>query len=226
MLTNQLHPVLAESSFDGWVKILFFILIFGGSALGTILKKIIAHFTPNEEENTPAQPQSSRPDIRRRAPSAPVARPLNAPRPDARREKVSPMRPLSETLAPLRPVAGFPKPEKPVRPARPAPATVRPPTPSKQTRSRRRPVQEQPSASVQQQSPPPQKPKDQHEHGLLVDLHEDGEQLVDELAQSEKKISPRDRLLGSRDGLRDAMILSEVLSPPLAMRDDSNTFGS
>ncbi len=230
MLGSQLQPILAASSFEDWFKILFLILVFGGPIIGSVTKKLIAHFSPKEEENTPAKPQSPQPPIRRRAPSAPVARPMTSPQSQASGERLSPNRPQGDSLTPQRPVAGYPKPDIParttppaVRPTAPKP-TPRPTSqvPADKARSRRRPVENKSSARSHKASRPSKKSKGKHQHGVLIDLHEGGEALVDDLAMPVEKLSHRKRLLGSRASVRDAIMLSEILAPPLAMRESSN----
>jgi len=239
MMVSQFQFLLAARNVNDWFEILIFVLIFGGSFIGTITKKLIAYFSPEVKDNKPSQAPLPKPAMRPPEPTAPVARPMTAPRPSQRAERLPPIRPQGESLTPLRPVAGYPKSTTPARPVprtanQPVPIPIPKPRPTSQvpaTKARSRRQLEKKSSATTSSSrkasaaPPQKKATSQHEHGLLVDLHEKDENVIEDVAMTEKKLSPRERLLGSRASLRDAMILSEVLAPPLAMRDSSNESG-
>ncbi len=246
MYSSFTNPILAARGFDDWIQILIVIAVFGGPLLGNVLKKLIVHFSPQEDDKEPAEPQSPTPSMRRRKPSVPVAKPMTSSRRETSSDRRAPVRPMPNVPPPPRPTVESPKTilgelesmltgptqDAPVRPARPTPRSTKPPIPrpkppakaltTRQDR-RRQPARKKATQVPRKKVAASKKAPVAHTHGLLVDLHAGGEGLVKDLAVPVEEISPRVGLLGSPAGLRHAILLSEILAPPLALRESSNT---
>lgn len=239
--------VLAQGDSGNWIELIIYLVVIGGSMLGGISQWLIRKFSRESSDDTggprqehrpgrsPAppgrRPESARPvarpmprasDRARSEPQRPVAKPL-PPRPVQRPTATPAEKRPARTHRPVQPVA-----REPVRrrPAPPPPAAPPPkPPPPKPAPPR--------SAQVQQRAPKPAKRKAKRRARGPVDV-------VSE-ADVERALADRDfehalpdagpyghsqqtSWLGdlaaqpTRKALRQAIVMSEVLGRPLALR--------
>ncbi len=231
---------------EGWINLIVILLIIGGSILGPVAKWLIAK-TSRDREDKPKGIGVDQREAERRAPRrwVPPARPVARPMPVAGQKLEAAQRPQAMPLPP-RPVARPVVSQEPARPVIPPPPRVKPQHPVEQQMPPRAPpppAQRPPqrvAGSERRVSPRPQKRKSQRaEQRLHVTLGED----VD------RKFAKRDRELGSqrvhseaetpteqtvgefdevrhptRRSLRQAILMSEILGPPLALRLPDDRF--
>lgn len=220
--------LIAQSDLDEWIRILIIALVFGGSALGAVGKKLIEIFSPKEDP-----------------PPAKKIDPVSAPKRPVRRAPMDvEVLPLpQQTSSP--PSAAPPVVLPPV--ARPAPAQARRPQ-----RSKARPVPPpQPAPSRHQRKPEPKKREAGNLRHLEPTVDDDLNRLGSRVAQRAGKVDTRvDDHLGhltphvaegrsaspkvttrssigklaglSRGEIRRAILLREILGPPVALRSQED----
>ncbi len=145
--------ILADSDFDGWLRIIILVLVFGGSFLSAILKTIIKKFSPKEEDQksktTPrtkfdrpvAKPMPGRP-VQRAQPRSPAAKPRTPVREEKSRQSTE-KKPRLELPVELPEIFAEIFPDV-VAPRRPKDRLPQPPVPSTQSK---RPSRTQPKKS-------------------------------------------------------------------------------
>ncbi len=239
MLPAITQPVpLFLADVDDWVQIVILILVVGGSALGSVSKKLIEHFgskespSPESEDFPGRIPGPARPDH-------PPARPM-----PARGSQPPPAHP-----APLRPLVLERVPDKRVTPplvaptdtpvARPAPKTLHPASPTDEPAQSRRGVPPAPAKRrpARRASRSAETVAATASHGFEPTdhlPHLDPEEHLGHLAPEghlgnldvteQTVVETKDELLDqvrrpSRAALRRAIVMSEILAPPLALRD-------
>lgn len=255
--------ILAESDFDGWLRIIILVLVFGGSFLGAILKKIIKKFSPKEEEQqskTTPRTKFDRP-IAKPMPGRPVQR--AQPRPSAAKPSTPVRVEKSQQPTEKKPTLELPV-ELPeifaeifpdvVAPRQPKDRIPQPPVPSTQSK---RPSRAQPNKSrrvVRAQDSTTQvakarkveakKPVPTTTEERLGTLTSSFDAEDERLGHESTRVDPHS---GSaylekaheaydipvvvdgfkagvfhvdRQDLRRAIIFNEILSPPLALRED------
>jgi len=228
-----------DGGFSDWIEILIILLVVGGSTIASVGKWFISKLNPEAAENKrkAAMEKSGRP-MRRGLP--PPARPVARPLPPREERHEGPQRPVAPPLPPLReiiaeemppptPVTRYDdapaRPRVPQRPKRaPAPAPMRP---RSSTKAQRRVV------------PPPEARQERVEKRHLKSSFE-----VDE----DRKFVERAAKLGklthapatadsapasgefddirrpSRKDLRKAIIMNEILGPPVSLRPPEQRF--
>lgn len=251
----------ASSNLDDWIQIIILVLIFGGSALGAIAKKLITFFGPPkdqggratqiptvEADDSLASPRRQPTPTARPAPAFPSARPAIPLPPVAKPWPIAP-------VTPNRPATR--EPEKPILAdlltevfdqnrgdAKPVPAdaaspmalpldlpTVRPAPPPKttqaekrrskreakpRTQAKKRRSRERKSSSVVRSETDVVDPEKRLGH-----LHS---KIEKESKQAPAPKAPVDSIHRPTKGdMRRAIIMSEILRPPLALRADDET---
>ncbi|UCE61060.1 MAG: hypothetical protein JSU63_04780 [Phycisphaerales bacterium] len=230
---------------DDWIQFIVIALFIAGSVLGPIAKKLISATTPEKKKEPPkdggewiavdeglpkARPTVPRPTARPMAPiprpavqpNRPLARPVTG---DAEIKPVTPPQPLAPTV-PTMPEAK-PKPTPPQRPRRPIrPPVVRPPAtasvkPARKPRKPRKsakPKQFESSVADQKLESVLGKAEDRafaERAKELGDLH-----IKDDSDRAGKAVGGEFASIRnpSHHALRKAIVMSEILGPPLALR--------
>lgn len=208
--------ILAQGSkLEGWIQGIVVLLVIGGSLLKPITKALIEHFGPKDSASPTGQTRST-------GDSA-------VPRP-----------PVRPPVAPTPPVARAPQARPVTLPHQPAPSRPRPPASPKPQPATQRPRPSQPTTK-------PKKAVSRTEDRLghlkptvkehlghvdsVIELRDDQiEQVVEEhLGHLEPSTAPTGSKKRAARGpeswlrptagtLRRAVVLSEVLQPPLALR--------
>ncbi len=229
-----------------WIQTIIFLLVVGSAALGSIAKVLIRKFSPKEPPGPAKLDRRTAP--RRQRPVPPLARPVARPMPQrptpqaqAPPPVASPMGPqpkldqprvdslpemLREVFSQLTDTVETVQP-RPPHPARPVGGPGQRPTPPRPKRSRRRP------AHPLGRTLPEAAPKTRRD--MLAGRPGGTEGLLDGLAMSwdsAYELPAQDGIQKSkgrgfqpgaiqhqtRASLRRAIIMSEVLGPPLAIR--------
>lgn len=230
----------ARGNIDDWVQLIILGLVLGGSLLSAVAKKLIEHFSQRhagvgQTKDAPPTQAASPTHPARRGPvtSFPVARPM-PPTPGGGRTEKPPMAPRfpmtpvadPEAIAPPPPPRKRPRPAQPAAPvARPAPAGGPPQT----RRSSPRPPTARSDAPVATVAAS----VSAHISAMHSRL-EDESAAVD--AAVERNLGGLRRRISTRDDpaesaqvephgrrfdaheLRRAVVLSEILGPPLSIR--------
>lgn len=222
--------ILAENGLDGWVQIIILVLVFGGSALAAIGKKLISVFSPKEDPSPVKTAKPVSQPMKRAKPASPPAGVPPVLRPSVAQQSAPP--PVV-----LTPVA---------RPARPDPQ-----------RSRRVPTRSVPPPRLVPSGQPPKATTKSRAPGALSRLEptvdDDLDRLGSRIAQRALKVGAKvsDHLghlkpqvaeawesspgsssesLGgsmsrlSRAEIRRAIVLREILGPPIALRSPDDGF--
>jgi hypothetical protein len=212
-----IEPLLAAGGLEGWIETIILLLVIGGSALASIAKPLIKKFggqDPEESAQQRRERQAGRsPAARPRPaqPAAPVARPM-PPRPVVPKARAAP---TVATPAPVQPIPREPAEKRPPYPVR------RPSVPL----ARPRPVEK------------PQRVRLVADHDLGRLEAKVAQRHLESAAPSRRVVHPKteadhaatrpslefDRLLASirhptRTALRQAIVMSEILSPPVGLR--------
>ncbi len=202
--------ILAQDDGGGWGNLLYllvFLVLPALKSLGDWVRKRFGH--DREVQDEVLQPKSQpRKPLKRPPPDEVVIIPTPAGR-------VRPARPVKNVPVPPRAASARPLAESPPT-ARPAAPVLSRPTMPKRPVRRRGPVH----PSVEQARPAKPKVRDERLSTM--------ERLLRESAQAEKQragaAALKERLLPERldrAALRSAIILSEILQPPLALREDA-----
>jgi len=199
----EMRLILLAQADINWIEVIILLVIFGGGAISALLKWLVNKFTPQEAGKT--------------QPGVPAPTPTGRAAP-----KAQPPRPLARPASPTRHAAGQPAPPH-ARPqtARPArPASVRPAAPAK-------PVWAEPRRVVPPRPVPRREhitvaaapiAEEQHEYRhLRSKLREHdadtGEAEAEVIAESIETDG-----LPTHAELRRAIVLRELLGPPIALR--------
>jgi hypothetical protein len=241
--------VLLQNSGDfNWIEIIVVLVLVGGSALGSIGKWLIEKTSPKTDRKPDdggrtaaagtgaGQAEPSVP--RRRAPSArPVARPMPGtepqetpvPRPQARPLPPSPTARPYVSQEPPKP-AVVPLPERKPRPVKPPP--VRPvmkPAPAPPPKRRTPRVPSRPKKRKLGRLEPGLHPTLGEEEDRKFELRE--HRLGKLQAQAEVEPEPEEVVEGydpirspTRRSLRHAILMREILGPPVALRPPDDRF--
>lgn len=217
-------PVLGKSQgMDDWIQVIILALVAGSAVFGKVTKTLIRKFSPKKDPDTTVL---GRPEPARRRPpppARPMARPMPQPpmaTPQATGPVAPPARPRPVPKFP--PVESLPKMLREVfaqlrdagetSPSRPSPPPAAPPPPARAMpgveRTGRKPV----AARKRARSKPGATPA----AGVwpLVASVADGD-----VRKTQIKDSPLDTVRHpTRASLRRAIIMNEILSPPLALR--------
>jgi len=230
------------SGLGDWVEIIVVVLIFGGSALGALAKWIIAKLNPETPEKL-ERAEEDKPE-RQAAPARPVARPMPP--------VAFPARPVARPMPPQpvaqRPAGGewvFQDPSRPTarqpldEPRRAAPESPRPPAPVvPPVVIRVEPAASRPARSVARKAKRhiPKTTARTPER----DLREEGDREFDRLDHQVWDVDTPDSKAAlvvvevcdefdpirrpTRRSLRRAIIMKEILGPPLALRPRDESF--
>ena len=215
-------PVLGKpQGFDDWIQIIILALVAGSAIFGKVTKTLIRKFSPKKDPETPVLGRPE-PALRRPPPPArPMARPMpQAPTPQAAGPVPSPARP--------RPASKFPRVEslpKMLRevfkqlgdagetpPSQPAPPPVAPSPPPRAAPGIERTGSKPVAARQRTRSKPGATPA-AGVWPLVASVTES------DVRKTQIKDSPLDTVRHpTRASLRRAIIMNEILSPPLALR--------
>ncbi len=230
------HLILAERDLDSWIQIIMVILVFGGTALGAISKKLIEYFGPKKEDDAKGK-TPPRPIPRGKKPMSP---PRAKPIVDVEEREVI----LEPQRVPAPPVA---RPAKPVPPpveihARPAPRPVvvsssEPSRPRGQLRNEEGRPRRSPGRlrhlepTVDDHIDPLHSRVEEHAELFEETVEEHLGHLKPRVAAAGRTGSrrPRDTMFGpmtglDRSALRRAVILREILGPPVALRSQDDRY--
>lgn len=220
--------MLAIQNPGDWIEIVVVVLILAGSALGGIVKTITAKLNRSQEEKEAErqlQQQPRPPRAMDRTP--PVARPMPPRRPAATFEHRPVARPMSPPTASQRPHAELPKSIPPVvqtildvvldgavdlEEVFPKPQSRREPPPAP-PRSAKAPVPKRPARRRSIEDREEQKAKLVEKRIGHVEPH-----VTPATAPSSTDHDPELFARPTRTDLRRAIILNEILSQPLALR--------
>jgi hypothetical protein len=232
-------PTLLQLPEDikGWVNLIVILLIVGGAALRPVLNWLIAKASPNAKdalEKTAGDPGKSKPPAPgRRGPTArPVARPM--PVSGQASEVARPPRGMSPasrmeveevpTLTPAKPVIAPPSTRRPAkRQTQPRPAPLpssRPPVPAAESRASTSAKSGKRASKRAQKKSPPRPVREVH-HELKVHVHGRGtpQTTTEEGESTTACVDELDAVRHpTRRSLRQAILMSEILGPPLALR--------
>jgi hypothetical protein len=192
-----------------WVELIFVLLVFGGGAIGAFLKWLVAKFTPDESKK--AQPGVPPPG--RKAQGAPMAQP----------------RPVARPVPPARRAGAKPQAGRPGQPAHSRPAAPVRPVMTEPRRAEQ-PPRAQPPKVIPVATPP--KKEERHEHRRLrsrlrghhldpnVSIREIGRTEAEDVAEEAELITEHAEGQGlpTHAELRRAIILRELLGPPVSLR--------
>ncbi|MHC4698020.1 MAG: hypothetical protein ACYTFA_14905 [Planctomycetota bacterium] len=233
----------APKGLEGWINTIVILLIIGGSILGPVAKWLIAK-TRRDAEEEPGKIGSGGQEAKPR-PRVPPARPVARAMPVGDRQRETPEPPLA-TPSPTHRTARPAVPQEPTRPVTPPPPKVTPQRPAEQPprpRPARPPARRAPAPAVRSERrvSPESKPRrpQRKEPSLHVTLGE----------EEDRKFAKRERELGTlrvqseletsaveapgefdavrnptRRSLRQAILMREILGPPLAMRPPDDRF--
>jgi len=224
--------VLAEGNID-WMELIILLIVFGGSALAAVSKKLIAYFSPPKEEGglTGVQRQAGE-----RPPTRPAGTPGTAPPPS--RMPSPPRPPVARPAAPPQTVPGGRRPASPISIERSGKPARRPMAPV-QTAQRQQSVVPQRTPRGRLRSAPDQDGElveDAVSQTLLQlesQLAEIDERIMggieEELGQFESQLTATGESAAptasgvrmphlTQPALRRAIVLNEVLGPPVALR--------
>jgi hypothetical protein len=239
---------LAQERMADWLEWLVPMVVIALAVLGNITRALTKSKARKEEKRSGPRPEDHRRHhppapprpVARPAPVRPVARPIPSherPRPavtaPAPPRRAQPHRVdslpdlLKEVFGQLREAASA-SPAPASKPAPPSPPVESTPTPPRPRKARRRKL----LATANRASTPPAAPKpaelrDHHLRHLEDSFATVTEPEIDEFAIAADEIGSL-RLGVRRPGrtdLRRAVILSEVLSPPLSLRDPDDAWG-
>ena len=236
----------APKGLEGWINTIVILLIIGGSILGPVAKWLIAKTRRDAEEEPgkigsggqEAGPRAPRPRV---PPAHPVARPMQV----GGRQRETPEPPLA-TPSPSRRTARPAVSQEPARPVTPPPPKAPPRRPVEQPprpRPAPPPAKRTPAPAVtsERRVSPESKPRrpQRKEPSLHVTLGED----------EDRKFAKRERELGTlrvqsepetsavqtpgefdvvrnptRRSLRQAILMREILGPPLSLRPPDDRF--
>ena len=224
--------MLAQPEFDKWFQIVIAILVVGGSVLATVSKKLIQVFSPKEPDK-PGQIQAGAPGAPRRPAQArdpgqsarPVARPMTTT--SSRPSSVEP--PVARPYPPP-PIVSYSVPEElPQRAAprsrtthRPKPATPAPARAKERLGHRKLAVPKEERMAHLESAVPEEE----------LYFEEDIEERLGHVESTPwapaatRRGRARVPVIGcpSRQTLRRAVVLREILSPPLALRPPGDEF--
>lgn len=234
--------LLAEGEIAEWIRILVILLVVGGSFFGKIGKKLIERFSPQAPEK-PQAPNVPTESLRRdptppvARPSRPVARPAPPP-PRVPVARAAPVRPV----APQRPViATAPAARRPVQP----PVSAKTETPRREVTptpvGEREPESRRRRQRAARTTAPPSRRKtgnlearvDERFKPLESSLEHRAEQIAARVEKHLGRLKPQTAPAArpdeaasesegfarpSRSELRRAVVLREILSPPIALR--------
>ena len=216
---------------DNWIEIIVLILVFGGTIFAAIAKKLIAMFSPDETGATKDGPLGVEGDDvtpvsppRPARPAYPVARPM-PPRPGAPTTSAPPMMQPSPSRPRPRPVTEV-TPEEPAwrppveaqrTPPVPQPSVRRRPAPPPRARpaqpiavAEREPVEDTFEHLHPEEDPGHLDPKAHPEH-VAATLQA---RAADIPAAAPMTVGPL-----TRESLRRAIVMNEILGLPRALRD-------
>ena len=233
--------MLAQPEIDNWLQIIIAILVVGGSVIGAVSKKLIQAFSPKEPDK-PGQIQPGVPgDSRRLAPvrrpgqpTPPVARPMvpTSPRPPS----VEP--PVARSYQPP-PIVTYTVPEELPRRAAPRPRSVPRPKPATPVpaRAEQRLGHLEPAVLEEEaRFEAATEERMAHLESAVPEEELHFEEDIEERLGYVESTSPaptaarrgRARVpvisRPSRQTLRRAVVLREILSPPLALRPPGDEF--
>ncbi len=222
---------------DDWIQIIIVILIIGGSAFGAVAKKLIKTFTTEE---SPGEPATRSPGGSGHArPAPPVARPM----PTARQYPTAPaLRPPTREELPRPPVPVHPtiarrRTSEPTRQGTPRPQPTARPIPSRPRATQRPAATEERlghlTSAVEQTGGLDEAVVEQRLGHLESSVAQRGDRLEAGMEQrlghvepgpEKKPATARGGLhipvlgRGTRHNLRQAILLREILGPPVALR--------
>lgn len=240
--------VLGQGDSGNWIELIIYLVVIGGSMLGGMSQWLIRKFSRESPEDSHGAGQGDRtgrppaPSARRPESARPVARPM--PRPSDRAQS-EPPRPVAKPLPPRpvqRPIS-TPAETRPARTHRPAQPVAREPAPRRPTPPAvpRKPPPPKPAPprpkSVQQRAAKPAKRRAKRKRQELINVVSEAEverALADrDFEHALPDAGPYGRTqstswLGdfaahpTRKALRQAIVMSEVLGRPLALRPPSD----
>jgi hypothetical protein len=238
--------ILAQEDGGGWTSLLYLLIVFIFPALDALAKWIREKFAkngePGRDEAAVAQGTPPKPPLHRAKPPSPAAPEVRGPQPSTRdrgrtierRPAAKPTATIADRLEQLfeaaREKAGAEPPVPPARPARPDHAktgridpTRRPPPPPK-TPSPKRKIEPKPGERVTIAQParvgrPAERPREPK----VVAVATLARPLIEPPQPPHGRKLPRGRSVIAAGitpaDLRSVVILSEILNPPLALRD-------
>ncbi len=220
--------ILAQTDAGNWIEIVIILLVVGGSIFGAVSKKLIAAFSPKESEESGNEkgkvmraPPHPAPPQRRGQPVHPVARPLQpTPSPQAEPPIVRSHPP--RTAPRPKPAAAPPRPRRPQKPA-PARAEARLghlEVTVMEEEARFEAARERRMAHLKSRVLEGEERFEEAVEKRLSHLEPAPDEAT-AAAQACVRIPVIGRL--SRQTLRHAVVLREILSPPLALRPPDDT---
>ena len=236
--------MLAQPEIDNWLQIVIAILVVGGSVIGAVSKKLIQAFSPKEPDKpgqTPAGvpgaggPRRPAPAQGPGQPARPVARPMTrtSPRPPS----VEP--PVGRPYAPPPPVVIYTAPEESAQRPAPRPPTAprpRPATPVPARAEQRLGHLEPAVLEEEARFEAATERRMAHLESAVPEEELHFDEDIEERLGHVESTPPVPAAAGrsrarvpvisrpSRQTLRRAVVLREILSPPLALRPPGDEF--
>ncbi len=219
--------ILAENGLDGWVQIIVLVLVFGGSAAAAIGKKLIEVFSPKEDPSPVKTAKPGSQPMGRAKPASPSAGGPPVLRPSVAQQSAPPPVVLTPVARPARPDPQCSRrvPTRSVQPSRSAPSSQ----PVEALAKRRAP------GTLRRLEPTVDDDLDRlgsriAQRALKVDAKVDKHigHLKPQVAEA-RESRPSESLGGSmsrlsRAEMRRAIVLREILGPPIALRSPDDGF--